>query len=142
VTELPFADGAFDLAFSSWVFQMVADLRACFAEVARVLREGGVFVFAIPHPFSEMFDPERKEIERSYFDTEPKRKSIGDIEPDMVIFHRTIGEIHEALVDAGFVVERLLEPGTDDPDEYEEQWSHKPELMMNVPPPLVVRAVL
>jgi hypothetical protein len=60
----------------------------------------------------------------------------------MVIFHRTIGEIHETLVDAGFVVERLLEPGTDDPDEYEEQWSHKPALMKDVPPTLVIRAVL
>lgn len=142
VTELPFADSAFDLAFSSWVFQMVDDLETCFGEAARILREGGVFVFAIPHPFYEMFDPEMREIERSYFDAEPERKSIGEIKADMVIFHRKIGEIHEALFDAGFVVERLLEPGTDDPDEYEEQWSHKPELMMNVPPTLVIRAVL
>jgi ubiquinone/menaquinone biosynthesis C-methylase UbiE len=61
VTELSFADSAFDLVFSSWVFQMVDDLRTCFGEAARVLREGGVFVFAIPHPFYEVFDPEMRD---------------------------------------------------------------------------------
>ena len=142
VTDLPLADDAFDLAFSSWVFQMVEDLRRCFAEAARVLRPGGVLVFAVPHPFYELFDPESRELERSYFDPEPERKSIGDLEPDLVVFHHTVGEIHGALVEAGFVVERLLEPGSDDPGEYEERWSHVPELMATVPPTLVVRARL
>lgn len=142
VTDLPLADDAFDVAFSSWVFQMVADLEACFAEVARVLREDGVFVFAVPHPFYEVFDPETGEIERSYFDATPERKSIGDIEADLTVFHRKVEEIHGTLVDSGFVVERLLEPGSDDPEEYRKQWSHEPDLMANVPPTLVVRAVV
>ncbi|MFT4890544.1 MAG: SAM-dependent methyltransferase [Halobacteriales archaeon] len=45
VSDLPLADDAFDLAFSTWVFQMVEDLRPAFAEAARVLRPDGVFVF-------------------------------------------------------------------------------------------------
>lgn len=142
VTDLPLADDAFDLTFSSWVFQMVEDLEGCFAEAARVLRAGGVLVFAVPHPFYELFDPETHELKRSYFETEPERKSIGDVEADLVVFHRNVGEIHGALVDAGFTVERLLEPGTDDPDDYREQWSHKPDLMAMVPPTLVFRAVV
>ena len=140
VTALPLADDAFDLAFSSWVFQMVDDLDACVFEAARVLRPGGTFVFAVPHPFYELFDPETREVTRSYFDREPERKTIADLEPDLIVFHRSIGEIHRALVDAGFVVERLLEPGSADPDEYREQWSHKPDLMAMIPPTLVVRA--
>lgn len=140
VTDLPLADDAFDLAFSSWVFQMVGDLDACFAEAARVLRPGGTLAFAVPHPFYEQFDPEERELERSYFDDAPERKSIGDVEADLVVFHHTVGAYHRALVDAGFTVERLYEPGTDDPDVYEEQWSHEPELMALVPPTLVVRA--
>ena len=140
VSDLPLADEAFDLAFSSWVFQMVEDLQAAFAEAARVLHPDGAFVFAIPHPFYEIYDPEAREIERSYFDPRPERKSIGDIEADMVVFHRTVGEIHRALTESGFVVEGLLEPGTDDPESYREQLSHKPDLMVLVPPTLVVRA--
>lgn len=142
VTELPLASDAFDLAFSSWVFQMVGDLDACFAEAARVLREGGTLSFALPHPFYELFDPETRELDRSYFDPTPERKSIGDLDPEMVVFHHTVGEIYRALVDAGFTVERLFEPGSDDPADYEEQWSHKPELMAKVPPTLAVRAVV
>jgi SAM-dependent methyltransferase len=141
VGDLPLADAAFDLAFSSWVFQMVEDLQEAFAEAARVLRPDGAFVFAIPHPFYEIYDPESREIERSYFDPRPERKSIGDIEADMVVFHRTVAEIHRALAEAGFVVDRLLEPGDDDPERYREQWSHKPGLMALVPPTLVVRAL-
>ena len=142
VSDIPIESDAFDLAFSSWVYQMVEDLETAFAEAARILRPGGTFAFAIPHPYYEQFDPETHEIERSYFDPSPEHKAIGDIEADMVVFHHTVGEVHRALVEAGFVVDRLREPGTDDPEIYREQWSHKPDLMALVPPTLVVRAVL
>lgn len=142
VTALPLATDGFDLAFSSWVYQMVGDLDGAFAEAARVLRPGGTLLFAVPHPFYELYDPEARELDRSYFDGEPERKSIGDLDPDLVVHHHTVGELHGALVDAGFAVEALLEPGSEDPGDYEEQWSHKPELMAMVPPTLVVRARL
>ncbi|MGD9744252.1 MAG: class I SAM-dependent methyltransferase [Dongiaceae bacterium] len=38
---LPFPDGAFDLVYSSGAFTQIADKRAIFAEVKRVLRPGG-----------------------------------------------------------------------------------------------------
>lgn len=142
VTELPLAADAVDLAFSSWVFQQVPDLGRCFREVARVLRPGGAFVFAVPHPYYELFDPETGELDRSYFDDAPERKSIGDLEPALTVFHHTVGDVHRALVESGFVVERLREPGSDDPAAYREQWSHIPELMAKVPPTLVVKATL
>ena len=142
MTALPLVEDRFDLAFSSWVFQMVGDLDSCFAEAARVLREDGVLFFAMPHPFYELFDPDSGDLDRSYFDSTPERKSIGDLDPEMVVFHHTVGEIHRALVDAGFTVDRLFEPGSVDPEDYEEQWSHKPELMAKVPPTLAVRAVV
>jgi SAM-dependent methyltransferase len=141
VTALPVAGDAFDIAHSSWVYQQVRDLEGAFAEVRRILRADGVFVFAIPHPFYRLFDPETHEIERSYFESDPERKSIGDIDAEMTVFHRNIGEIHAALVDTGFHVDRLLEPGSSDPGEYRESMSHKPDLMAKIPPTLVVRAV-
>jgi SAM-dependent methyltransferase len=39
--ELPFADGAFDVAVSSFVFQLVPSRARALAEAARVLRPGG-----------------------------------------------------------------------------------------------------
>jgi ubiquinone/menaquinone biosynthesis C-methylase UbiE len=38
---LPFPDGTFDLAVSTQVYEYVADLKAAFAELHRVLRPGG-----------------------------------------------------------------------------------------------------
>ena len=43
---LPFRDGAFDLVFSNLMLQWCDDLDAVFAEIARVLRPGGLLLFS------------------------------------------------------------------------------------------------
>jgi ubiquinone/menaquinone biosynthesis C-methylase UbiE len=43
-TDLPFADGSFDLAFSFKVLPHVPDIRRALAEMARVVRPGGYVV--------------------------------------------------------------------------------------------------
>ena len=44
VQELPFADGEFDAALAAWMLYHVRDLDRGLAELARVLRPGGVLV--------------------------------------------------------------------------------------------------
>ena len=44
--SLPFRDGSFDLVFSSLMLQWCDDLDAVFAEIARVLKPGGVLLFS------------------------------------------------------------------------------------------------
>lgn len=136
VTRLPLAADRFDVAFSGWVFQMVEDLHAALREAHRVLREDGVLVFGVPHPFYEQFDPETEAIEFSYHEDPRREITISeDYEANMVVFDRKVGELHRALVDAGFEVERLLEPGSPNPEDYEDGplASTKPELMARVP---------
>jgi SAM-dependent methyltransferase len=48
ITELPFADGHFDLVAAFDVIEHVADDRRVFAELARVLKPGGVLLCAVP----------------------------------------------------------------------------------------------
>jgi SAM-dependent methyltransferase len=48
IRRLTFADGSFDVCTSTEVFEHVADDRAGFREIRRVLRAGGVMVFTVP----------------------------------------------------------------------------------------------
>lgn len=106
VADLPLADDAFDLAYSGYVYFMVEDIDAALAEAGRVLRDGGLLTFQVPHPFHEQFDPATVELERSYHDTGPRRDKNDDIlHDDIVVFERTISDLHNALVDAGFRVQ-------------------------------------
>jgi len=136
VTAVPLADDAFDVAFSGWVYFMVEDLASCLAEARRVLREDGLLVFDVPHPFYELFDPDSRELERSYHASGPRRNVVDeDYDADMVVFDRKVSELHNALVDAGFTVERIIEEGSDDPEDYDDDplESNQPDLMAMVP---------
>ncbi len=46
---LPFPDGRFDLIFCSWVMEHLAEPEKTLAEIGRVLKPGGVFVFITPN---------------------------------------------------------------------------------------------
>ena len=136
VTDLPLADDAVDVAFSGWVVQMIEDLDAYLAEARRVLRDEGVLGFDVPHPFYECFDPATESIERSYHG--PQRRSITIDEAydsNLVVFDRPVSDLHNAVVDAGFDVRRVLEPGSDDPeaDDDDPLDSNRPSLMAKVP---------
>lgn len=48
VERLTFADGTFDLCTSTEVFEHVPDDARGFAEIRRVLRPGGMFLFTVP----------------------------------------------------------------------------------------------
>lgn len=142
VTDLAEVEsGAFDLAFSAFAFQWVENLQACFDEAYRVLRPGGRLVFSIDHPYYKLLDPETGEIATSYFDDEPRRAYSESLDAQMVVYRRRVSDILNGLVDAGFDIERTVEPGYADPDAYESDFgSFEPELMANVPPTLVVAA--
>lgn len=141
VTDLPLSDAAFDLAFSAWAFQWVADLEACFAEAYRVLKPGGRLVFSVDHPYYKLLDPETREFRSSYFDDAPRREYSETLDAEMVVYARRVSEVVTLLTEAGFGVEALREPGYDDPEQYESAFgSFEPELMALVPPTVVYAA--
>jgi len=134
VTNLPLADDRFDVASSEAAFQMVEHVDRALLEARRVLRDGGVFVFSVPHPLYEALDPETGTIERSYFDAGPREITIDeDYESVLTVFDRTVADLHNTLVDAGFEVQRLLEHGRHEVEENEPADSDLPEILWNVP---------
>ncbi len=115
-TDLPFADGSFDVVFSSFgALQFVADIEACLAECARVLRPGGRLAFSITHPTRWMFPDDPSEdglvASQSYWDRTPYVETddaTGAIA--YVEHHRTLGDWVGLLAGAGFRLTTLLEP--------------------------------
>lgn len=115
-TALPFADDSFDVVFCSFgALQFVADIEVCVAEVARVLRPGGRFVFSITHPTRWAFPDDPGEAglvaSQSYWDRTPYVEvddATGAV--TYVEHHRTLGDWVALLTAAGFALTTLLEP--------------------------------
>ncbi|KQR16037.1 class I SAM-dependent methyltransferase [Cellulomonas sp. Leaf334] len=112
---LPFADDTFDVAFTAFgALPFVPDADRVHAEVARVLRPGGRWVFAVTHPVRWAFPDDPGEAgltaTRSYFDRTPYAE-LGESGAVLYAeYHRTLGDHVGELVAAGFVLDRLVEP--------------------------------
>jgi SAM-dependent methyltransferase len=112
---LPFADDAFDVACSAFGgLPFVADAGAVMREVARVLRPGGRWVFAVTHPMRWMFPddpgPGGLTVAQSYFDRTPYVEVDGSGRPTYVEHHRTLGDYVGHVVAAGMRLVELVEP--------------------------------
>jgi len=101
-------DATFDIAFSAYALGFVEDVRRTFREIARVLRPGGLFAFSWMSPIYPITEERGLLVKRSYFDRSPIifKETYGT----EVDFHRTYGDGHRALTDAGFVVTDIVEP--------------------------------
>lgn len=113
-TRLPFADASFDIVFSAYgATPFVADSAGLMVELARVLRPGGRLAFSTSHPirwaFPDVPGPEGLTATGSYFDETPYVESTQG-RASYVEHHRTTGHRIAEIVDAGLVLDALLEP--------------------------------
>lgn len=112
---LPFADGAFDVVFTSFgALPFVPDAHRVHAEAARVLRPGGRWVFSVTHPLRWAFpdDPTRHGLtaHRSYFDRRPYVETDTAGRVAYAEYHRTLGDHVRDVVGAGLRVRDVVEP--------------------------------
>jgi SAM-dependent methyltransferase len=123
--RLPFASGSFDIACSAFgAVPFVADVGELFRDVARVLRPGGSWVFAVTHPMRWIFPddpgPNGLRVTGSYFDRTPYVEVDADGRATYVEHHRTLGDFVRALTGAGFTLLDLVEPEW--PDGLTNEW--------------------
>ncbi|SDQ40946.1 class I SAM-dependent methyltransferase [Natronobacterium texcoconense] len=142
VTDMPMvSDASYDLAFSAFAFQWVNDIQSCFSEAHRVLKSGGKLVFSVDHPFYRCLNPETGELAVSYFTDSPRREYSEEFDAEMIVYRRTVSEIVTALLEVGFSIEELREPGYEDPEKYESEFGgFQPDRMARIPPTLVIAA--
>lgn len=111
-----FPSSVFDLVTCFMSLQDIENYEGAISEVARVLRDGGRFVFSIPHPCFEMIIVDGKKVSAA-------RRYFGDIkypirwEMERLImpfettaFHRTLTDYFDALYRSKLFVSRLVEP--------------------------------
>jgi SAM-dependent methyltransferase len=112
---LPLQDACVDLACSAYgALPFVADAGAVHAEVARVLRPGGRWVFSVSHPvrwaFPDSPGPDGLVADRPYFDRTPYVERDEHGAATYVEHHRTLGDTVRGIVAAGLEVVDLVEP--------------------------------
>jgi SAM-dependent methyltransferase len=118
-----FPDGSFDIALSSYAFDYVTDLRRAYDEARRVLVPGGLFVFCLSHPWFQAVgwhlagDPDAPEVGdyAAWPDVEEWDWTYDDGTTTRMRGHlRTLAQIINELIEAGFVLERLVEQNIED----------------------------
>lgn len=134
-----------DIVFTAWALHYVKNLNKCFKEVYRVLKKDGLFVLAIPHPFSRMTDSKTLKPKESYFkvgkfaeedDWKDGKKHV------FVMYNYTISQVFNSLLDAGFKIEKMIEP--DSRKKYEGDywyglWDFNKKFMSFIPQTLIFK---
>ncbi len=115
--RLPLADSCIDLAVASMSLLDMDDFAGAIAETARVLRPGGVFCFAIVHPFDSACDSGAASAPfavslpyltpRRYED----RFDCDGLSITLASMHRPLSAYTTALFRAGLVITGLRERG-------------------------------
>ena len=115
VEELPDVDAeSQDVVVSAHALNYVEHADRCFAEVFRVLKPGGFLVFSVHHPMSACLEDHAPyALLKGYWevqhDWEWEYMEAG-LKERFRSWYRTVADWFALLQEAGFQVERLLEP--------------------------------
>jgi ubiquinone/menaquinone biosynthesis C-methylase UbiE len=120
-SQLPFAAGSFDAVASMFTHTDFDDPQGVFAEVYRVLRPGGKFVYVGTHPCFVTPYVERKPDafvlhpgyrRRGWTSTGP---GFGQgIRPRVGVNHQTLADFLNAIIKSGLRLTNVDEPGDED----------------------------
>ncbi len=115
---LPFRAGAFDAVVACLVFEHIDDVDDALAEVGRVLRPGGRFLFFLNHPLLQA--PGSGWIDDHILDEQYWRigpylvedSSLEEVEKGVFVpfVHRPLSRYVNAMAAAGLVIRRMEEP--------------------------------
>jgi SAM-dependent methyltransferase len=122
--ELPFADGSFDAAISVLTHTDFDDAGLAFREIARVLAPGATFVYGGVHPAfgspsAQALEDGTTLLHPGYRDeawhTVSRDPDKPGIRSRVGVNHIMLSTLFTNLLDAGFTITALAEPGERDP---------------------------
>jgi SAM-dependent methyltransferase len=115
---LPFSPDAFDAVAACLVFEHIDEMDAAIAEVGRVLRPGGRFLFFLNHPLLQTPGSgwiDDRILDEQYWRIGPylvEDKTLEEVEKGVWIpfVHRPLSRYVNAMVAAGMLITRMEEP--------------------------------
>ncbi|WP_350276161.1 class I SAM-dependent methyltransferase [Kribbella sp. HUAS MG21] len=119
-TQLPLPDAAADCAVAFMCLHDIDDVVPAIAEAGRILAPDGKLVLAIVHPLNSAghFEPDGSFVIPDAY-TQARHYATTRTRDDLSMtyhgIHRPLQTYTEAIADAGLVIERLREYGSDDP---------------------------
>jgi SAM-dependent methyltransferase len=122
-------DGEFDVVVSPLVLDYIEDWGSTLREFFRVLKDDGVLVFSVGHPWADwQLASQRRLVAETYFDIERytmRFTGFGEPYPEVTSYRRPLEAVLNAVTDVGFRLDRVLEPRPTeefravDPERYE-----------------------
>jgi ubiquinone/menaquinone biosynthesis C-methylase UbiE len=111
-------DGRFDGVACAFSLTDIDDLHATLAAGRRVLKSGGWFVFAIPHPciitrdsrWATPPDPPGRVVSGYFSEGQFIIANAPGVRGRVGVYHRTLATYLNALVEAGLTLEQIAEP--------------------------------
>ena len=143
MSDLSFIDGRFDAVFSSLAVHYIEDFPALVRQIYGMLNPGGYFIFSQENPLTtarigghEWARDENGNVlymKLSDYGRPGKRVTTWIID-GVIKYHRTFSDVVNALADAGFVIEKMLEPVPTEEhirlDPKKEKDFHKPNFLL------------
>jgi len=108
---LPFDDASFDLVASALGIHYAADRAAAFRELHRVVRPGGAVVLSTQHPTADWLRWGGSYFDVSLVDDVWRRDGV---DYTVRFWREPLTTLCAAATDAGFLIERLVEPAPDE----------------------------
>ncbi len=143
MSDLSFIKKKYDVVFSSLAVHYVEDFSAFVKGVYDILNPGGYFIFSQEHPLTTapisgagwLRDDNGEVLHYKLTDySRGGKRSTKWIVEGVEKYHRTFSEIVNSLCEAGFTVERMMEPvPTKETIEMDKSWEkdlHKPNFLL------------
>ncbi|MCM1254312.1 MAG: class I SAM-dependent methyltransferase [Clostridium sp.] len=133
----------FDIVISSLAFHYVDDFAGVVKNIYQMLHEGGLFIFSQENPLCTCHsgadrwtrdeDGNKIYLNLANYGIEGERESVWFVD-NVKKYHRTFSTIVNTLIEAGFVIEKMIEPlPTDELLEKYPQYKdlfHKPDFLL------------